>query len=430
MQINEVKGKILIKKGEIVDPFKNEIYKSDIIVENGKIVEIGTDLSDESADQVINASGQYIAPGFVDIHVHFREPGNEVAETLESGAKAALAGGFTKVCTMPNTTPAVDNEAEVLSVYRKTEHLPTDVYPIAAITLKREGKQITEMGALKAAGAVAFSDDGTPLTNSQILRNALEYAKITGNAIINHAEEPELRADGIMNEGIISTKTGLSGNPAIAEETMIHRDIEVAKYSEGRLHVPHVSTAGSVDLIRKAKAEGVNVTAEVTPHHISLTDEYMLKFDANGKVAPPLRTEQDRKALIEGLKDGTIDVIATDHAPHVIDSKETTLDLAAFGMIGLESAFGLIITKLFHEEKMDLLDIIKKITLNPAKVVNLELPEFKVGEAANMTIFNTDEWWIFSRKNVVSRSFNSPFFGTELTGKAKLIVKDNFLINC
>jgi len=430
MQINEIKGKILIKNGTVLDPFKNEVYKSDFLIEKGKITEIGEKLDESGVDKVIDAKNRYIAPGFFDMHVHFREPGYEMAETLESGSRAALAGGFTKVCTMPNTTPAIDNEAEVLSVYRKTAHLPVDVYPIAAITVNREGRQITEMMRLKQAGAVAFSDDGTPLTNSQILRNAFEYSLITGNAVINHAEDPELRAEGIMNESEFSTKTGLAGNPAIAEETMINRDIEIAKFTGGKIHVPHVSTAGSVALIRKAKADGINITAEVTPHHISLTDEYMLTFDANGKVAPPLRSETDRKALIAGLKDGTIDAIATDHAPHVIDKKETTLDLAAFGMIGLESAFGLILTQLYHGEKMDLLEIIKKITLNPAKIMNVELPKFALQEAANITIFNPDEWWIFNRKNVESRSFNSPFFGTELTGKAKLIIKDNYLINC
>ncbi len=371
MQINEIKSNILVKNGIILDPFKNKEYKSDILVENGVIKEIGENLSEKGVEKVIDAKNRYISPGFIDIHVHFREPGYEVAETLESGSRAALSGGFTKVCTMPNTSPAVDNEAEVLSVYYKTRNFPTDVYPIAAITKGREGKEITEMGIMKAAGAVAFSDDGAPVTDGQILRNAFEYAKITGNAIINHAEEPSLKANGIMNESIVSTITGLNGNPSIAEETMIYRDIAIAKYTHGKIHVPHVSTAGSVELIRKAKSAGVDITAEVTPHHISLTDEYMKKFDANGKVAPPLRTENDRLALIAGLKDGTIDVIATDHAPHVIDVKETTLDLAAFGMIGLESAFGLIMTQLFHGEKMGLLDIIKTITVNPAKIMNL-----------------------------------------------------------
>ncbi len=430
MQINKIDKNLLIKNGTVLDPFKNKEYKSDILIEDGKIKELADNISEKKVAKVIDAKGRYISPGFVDMHVHFREPGYEIAETLESGAKAALAGGFTKVCTMPNTIPVVDNEAEVLSVYRKTEHLPTDVYPIAAITMNSDGEKITEMDTLKKAGAVAFSDDGVPLINGQILRNALEYSRITSNAIINHAEDPDLRHDGIINEGLVSTQTGLSGNPAIAEETMINRDIKVAEYTGGKLHVPHVTSAGSVELIRNAKANGINITAEVTPHHISLTDEYMKKFDANGKVAPPLRTEKDRKALIEGLKDGTIDAIATDHAPHVIDKKETTLDLAAFGMIGLESAFGLALTKLYHEEKFRLLDIVKIMTVKPAEIMNLKLPVFDVGEAANLTLFNADEWWIFNRKNVESKSCNSPFFGTELTGKAKLVVKNEFLINC
>ncbi len=430
MKINKLDKTLLLKNGQIIDPFNDKIYKSDILIKNGIISEIAENISEEGIDKVINIKNRNICPGFVDIHVHFREPGYENAETLESGCRAALAGGFTKVCTMPNTSPAVDNEAEVLNVYKKTAHLPVDVYPVAAISKGRKGKELTEMVELAEAGAVAFSDDGSPVENSQLLRNAFEYSKITGLPIINHAEDPILKNNGIMNESVVSTQVGLTGNPSIAEEIMIMRDIEIANFTNSKIHVPHVSTEGSVELIRSAKAKGVNISAEVTPHHLSLTDEYMKKFDANGKVAPPLRTEKDRQALIEGLKDGTIDAIATDHAPHVYDTKETTLDLASFGMIGLESAFGLLMTNLVHTKMLDILDLIKKITVNPAKIMNLELPKIEIGEKANLTIVNPDEWWIFSKKNVVSKSHNSPFFGTELTGRAKFIVTEKNIINC
>jgi len=428
MQIKAIQDELLLRNATVVDPFKNETYKTDILLEKGWIKSIGQSVDPKIVNNIEDLKGLYIAPGFVDLHVHLREPGHEDEETIATGVRAALAGGFTKICCMPNTNPAIDTKEAVRFIYRQAENLLADVYPIAAITKGRQGAELTEMVDLSQAGAVAFSDDGTPLKNSQIMRYALEYSKMTGKPIINHAEDVDLKAEGLMHEGIVSTQLGLPGNPGLAEELMIYRDLQLAKLTGARLHVPHVSTANSVELIRKAKATGINVTAEATPHHFSLTDEYMRTFDANGKVAPPLRTENDRQAVIAGLKDGTIDAIATDHAPHTIDTKETTLDLASYGMIGLETAFALAMTNLVHAEHLTLLQLIKLLTVNPATILNLPLAKLEEGAEANLTVFDPKEWWVFSRKNIYSRSQNTPFIGAELTGRIKgVITKSHYV---
>lgn len=429
MQIKAINEELLLQNAVIVDPFKDNIYEADILIGKGKIKNIEQKIDPKNVKICEDLKGSYIAPGFIDLHTHLREPGNEDEETIATGVKAALAGGFTKICCMPNTDPPIDTQEAVRFIYRQAENLLAEVYPIAAITKGRQGAELTEMVELANAGAVAFSDDGTPLKNAQIMRYALEYSRLTGKPIINHAEDIDLKADGLMNEGVVSTHLGLPGNPAIAEEIMINRDLQLAKFTSARLHVPHVSTAGSVELIRQAKAEGVHVTAEVTPHHFSLTDEYMRTFDANGKVAPPLRTEADRQALIAGLKDGTIDAIATDHAPHTIDTKETSLDLASYGMIGLETAFALAMTNLVHPGHLTLLQLIKLLTVNPAAIMNIALPKLENGVDANLTIFDPNQWWVFNRKNIYSRSQNTPFIGAELTGRIKAVVTKSHYIS-
>ncbi|MFA4838342.1 MAG: dihydroorotase [Candidatus Neomarinimicrobiota bacterium] len=421
MQIDKMNGKVLLANGKIVDPVGEKIFDADILIENGMIVRLEKGITPKNDMEIVNLNGQMVSPGFVDLHVHFREPGFEDKETIASGCRAALAGGFTKVCCMPNTDPPIDTQESVRFIYRKAEGQIVDVYPIAAITKNRKGEELTEMVELSSAGAVGFSDDGDPLVNAQIMRYALEYSKIVDKPIINHAEDPALKADGYMNEGIVSTQLGIPGNPSIAEEIMIYRDLTLARFTNSRLHIPHVSTKVAVALIRQAKADGVRVTAEATPHHFSLTDEYMRSFDANGKVSPPLRSEADRLALIEGIKDGTIDAIATDHAPHQYDTKETSLDLASYGMIGLESAFGLSMTNLVHAGHISFMDLIKLLTIKPARAMNLPLPGIKVGEEANLTIVDPDEWWVFSRKDIYSRSQNTPFIGRELTGRVKSV---------
>ena len=365
----------------------------------------------------------------MDLHVHFREPGYENSETIETGCRAALAGGFTKVCCMPNTNPAIDTRETVRFIYEKAENEIVDVYPIAAVTKGRKGEELTEMVELAEAGAVAFSDDGAPVKNAQLMRFALEYSKITGKPVINHAEDSQLKADGIMNEGVVSTQMGISGNPGIAEQVMIARDLCLAEFVNARIHIPHISTAGSVELIRQAKGRGLTVTAEATPHHFSLTDEYMRSFDANGKVAPPLRTEEDRLAIIAGIKDGTIDAIATDHAPHIYDTKETSLDLASYGMIGLETAFALAMTNLVHKEAITLMELIKLLTIKPAMLMQLPIPTFEKGAEASFTVFNPDEWWVFNRKNIFSKSYNTPFIGSEFTGRVKAVYNKSHYIN-
>ncbi|MDD5062004.1 MAG: dihydroorotase [Candidatus Marinimicrobia bacterium] len=429
MQIKAIKDELLLRNALVVDPFKQETYETDILIEKGKIKSIGKSIAAEKIKNKTDLKGLYVAPGFVDLHTHLREPGNEDEETIATGVRAALAGGFTKICCMPNTDPAIDTQEAVRFIYRQAENLLAEVYPIAAITKGRQGAELTNMVELAQAGAVAFSDDGTPLQNSRLMRFALEYSKLTAKPVINHAEDPELKSDGLMNEGIVSAQLGLPGNPAQAEEIMINRDLQLAKFTGARLHVPHVSTAGAVELIRKAKAEGVKVSAEATPHHFSLTDEYLRTFDANGKVAPPLRTESDRQALIAGLKDGTIDAIATDHAPHTIDTKETSFDLASYGMIGLETAFALAMTHLVHPGHLTLVQLIKLLTVNPATIMNLPLAKLQNGAEANLTIFDPNEWWIFNRKNIYSRSQNTPFLSAELTGRIKAVITKSHYVS-
>jgi dihydroorotase len=421
MEKRAITSSILFKNAKVIDPFQEESYDTDILVDKGKILKLSKNISEKEAKEQIDLKGLYLAPGFVDLHVHFREPGYENSETIETGCRAALAGGFTKVCCMPNTDPAIDTRETVRFIYEKAENEIVDVYPIAAVTKGRKGEELTEMVELAEAGAVAFSDDGAPIKNAQLMRFALEYSKITGKPVINHAEDSQLKADGIMNEGVVSTQLGISGNPGIAEQIMIARDLRLVEFVNARIHIPHVSTAGSVELIRQAKAKGLTVTAEATPHHFSLTDEYMRSFDANGKVAPPLRTEDDRLAIIAGIKDSTIDAIATDHAPHIYDTKETSLDLASYGMIGLETAFALAMTNLVHKEAITLMELIKLLTIKPATLMQLPLPIFEKSAEANFTIFNPDEWWVFSRKNIYSKSYNSPFIGNEFTGRVKAV---------
>lgn len=428
MEKRAITSSILFKNAKLIDPFQEKIYDTDILVNKGKIQKLSKNISEKEAREQIDLKGLNVAPGFVDLHVHFREPGYENSETIETGCRAALAGGFTKVCCMPNTNPAIDTRETVRFIYEKAESEIVDVYPIAAVTKGRKGEELTEMVELAEAGAVAFSDDGAPIKNAQLMRFVLEYSKITGKPVINHAEDSQLKADGIMNEGVVSTQLGISGNPGIAEQIMIARDLRLAEFVNARIHIPHVSTAGSVELIRQAKAKGLTVTAEVTPHHFSLTDEYMRSFDANGKVAPPLRTEEDRLAIIAGIKDGTIDAIVTDHAPHIYDTKETSLDLASYGMIGLETAFALAMTNLVHKEAITLMELIKLLTIKPATLMQLPLPIFEKGAEANFTIFSPDEWWVFSRKNIYSKSYNTPFIGSEFTGRVKAVfVKSHYV---
>ena len=363
-----------------------------------------------------------ITHGFCDLHVHFREPGREDKETLQTGSLAAMAGGFTRVCVMPNTNPPLDSPESINFIREKAENCPIHIHPIGAVTKSQDGNDLTEMGLMHQEGAVAFSDDGLPIQDGAMMRIALEYATLVDVPIINHAEDVCLRAEGVMHEGRISTHLGLPGNPDLAESAMVHRDLELAEFTGARLHVPHVSSAKAVHHIREMKQKNKNVTAEVTPHHLFFNDDALTSFNTHLKVAPPIRTEEDRRALIQAVKDGTIDCIATDHAPHTIEDKETTFDLASFGMIGLESCFGAVHKVLMDQEGLQLEDVIALLTAKPRAIMGFDPDLFTLGRAAEINVIDADKEWTFEREHVRSRSINSPFYGEPLKGKVELTI--------
>ena len=426
MNINKLYKNVLLKDGTIYDPFKKKRIKGNILITNGKINGIG-DIKASGGADIIDCTNLIITHGFCDIHAHFREPGREDKETLQTGAKAALAGGFTRVCVMPNTNPPLDDPESILFIVEKAEETPIYIHPIGAITKGQLGKEITEMGAMKSEGAVAFSDDGVPLQNAYVMRLALEYAGMINVPIINHAEDVSLRNDGVMNEGEISTRLGLSGNPDVAESTMVHRDLQVAQSANSTLHVPHVSTKKSVDEIKKYRSEFPKVTAEVTPHHLYFNDKALITYNTNLKVAPPIRTENDRKALIAAISDGTIDCIATDHAPHTIEEKEAPFDLAPFGMIGLESCFGAVNKVLVKQYGMEIESLIDLLTIKPRKIMGFEQNIFTKGAQAEIAIIDPQSSWTFERDCIHSKSINSPFIGEKLIGKIKYTIVKGLL---
>ena len=426
MKTKVLPKKLIFQNVGILDPVKETNKKGNVLLVNGKITEIGK--FELPSDVItINAEGLILTHGFCDLHVHFREPGNEDKETLESGSRAALAGGFTRVCTMPNTTPPIDSPESISYIIEKSKDCPVYIHPIGAVTKGQAGVEISEMGLMKDMGAVAFSDDGLPIQNGLVMRKALEYSTMLGVPIINHAEDSYLRCDGLMNEGNISTRLGLPGNPSIAESTMVYRDLQLAKITGAMLHVPHVSTAASVQHIKEMKSINNNITAEVTPHHLFFIDKDLFNYNTDLKVAPPIRNDISRKALINGIIEGTIDCIATDHAPHTLQDKETTFDLAAFGMIGLESCFGIVKKVLVDDESLSLLNLVKLLTVSPRKIMGFNYDLLKVGVDAELVLFDPNESWIFEKKNVFSRSINSPFYGQELSGKIKYTVSKGYI---
>jgi dihydroorotase len=364
--------------------------------------------------------GAYVSPGWMDMHVHLREPGFEHKETIQTGCAAAAFGGFTAVACMPNTNPPIHTRDVVEYIIRKSEQLPVAVHPIACVSKDRKGKQITEMADLKKGGAVAFSDDGDPVYDSRLMRVALEYASMLDMPIINHEEDLSLSRPGHMNESAVSTRLGLQGTPPIAEEVMIARDILLAQHTGGHVHVAHISTKGAVDLVRQAKARGIKVTTEVCPHHFDLTDEEIDRrhFDTNCKMHPPLRTEEDRLAMIEGLLDGTIDAICTDHAPHAIEEKEVEFIYAPNGILGLETAWPLSVRRLLDESKMPLKSILDCLIKAPREILRLPVPSLEIGAQAELTFFNTDETWTYQQKHIKSKSINTPYLGEQFKGRA------------
>jgi dihydroorotase len=418
--------KILLKSGRIIDPFSKKTFNGDLLIESGKISKISDSISTKGKDyKVINCKGLVVTHGFCDMHVHFREPGREDKETLESGSYSALAGGFTQVCTMANTNPVIDSPEHIHYIVSKSQKLPIDIFPIGAVSKGMKGEELTEMLLMQKNGAIAFSDDGVPIQNAQFMKLALTYSKMLNVPIMNHAEDIFLRNDGVMNASSTSNNLGLKGNTSLGEAVMVYRDLLLAESLKSKLHLLHLSTKEAVDLLKQFKSKKQLITAEVSPHHLYFVDEDIDSFDTNLKVAPPVRSKKDRKALIEGIKSGLIDCIATDHAPHTLEDKETTFNEAAFGMIGLESCFGVVNKVLVKENGMSLKSLIEKITVNPRKVMNLETNLFATGSKAQITIFDPNEKWKFKNSHILSKSSNSPFIGKDLVGKVKFVISKN-----
>jgi len=412
---------ILIKNGRVIDPASRTDKILDIYIEGGKISKIGKNLKTSGA-KILDAKNKIVLPGLIDMHTHLREPGRENVETILSGSIAAVHGGFTSICCMPNTTPAIDNASTLEFVLEKAKNAHCNVYPIAAITKQRKGETLSEMAELKSLGAAGFSDDGSGIQNSHLMRRAMEYSLMLNVPIISHCEDESLSSCGSMNEGYISTVLGLSGIPRESEEIMVARDLMLAQLTCARLHICHVSTKRSVELIRSAKKRGVKVTCEVTPHHFTLTEEVVKTFDTNTKVNPPLRTKEDVKALEKGLKDGTIDVIASDHAPHLSTEKELEYENAPFGMLGLQTAFPLVMKQLVERKVLTLAEAIEKLTINPAQILNIKKGRIRVGEDADITIFDPKKNWQFRNEDIKSLSENSPFIGWNFTGKVVCVI--------
>ena len=452
---------LLIRGGHIIDPGQDIDQIADLVIDEGKIRQLGKGMpivvasqsperSEGAAKQslVIDATGMVVCPGFVDLHCHLREPGFEDKETIATGTRAAAAGGFVGICCMANTSPPIDNRAMVDWVKQKAaEEGIVHVFPVGCVTKGRDGKEVCDMAELAEAGVVAFSDDGAPVVSSQVMRRALEHSHALGLPIVDHCEDRRLSNDGVVNEGWVSAKLGVKGIPANAEEIMIARDLALAKLTNARIHIAHVSTCGSVEIVRRAKEEGISVTAEVTPHHLTLTEEKVIasprpsplqregvessqlsavsSYDTNAKVNPPLRTEDDITCLVEGLKDGVLDAIATDHAPHTLADKDCSLETAAFGISGFETAFGCLMG-LVHKGEIGLVTLISKLTCEPARIVDKgnELGTLRIGSPANVTIFAPDREWVVDSSKFASKGKNTPFDGCKFKGKVMATIVD------
>jgi len=432
--------KLIIRNGRVVDP-KNKIDKKiDILIENGKIVKIGDSSEFRPGDvtrstMTIDAAGKVVTPGLIDMHTHLREPGREDEETIASGTRAAAQGGFTSICCMPNTEPVIDSVSGVKFILTTaSQEGVVNVYPIGSITKGQKGEELAEIGKMRIAGIVGISDDGKPVMNAQIMRRTLEYAKMFNLPVISHCEDLNLSLDGVMNEGFTSTTLGLKGIPSQAEEIMVARDIALAELTGGKLHLAHITTGLSVELIRQAKKKRISVTCETAPHYFSLSEEDVRGYNTNTKVNPPLRTKDDIEALCEGLADATIDCIASDHAPHLDEEKDLEYNMAPFGIIGLETVVPLILTNLVSKKILSLNQAIAKLTVNPANILGLEKGTLSIGSDADLTIIDLN-----LKKKIgnefTSQSRNSPFIGMELNGfpvativAGKVVMKDGKLV--
>ncbi len=418
---------LLIKYGRLIDPASGTDEEFDVLISEGKVVKVDKNIKKNSI-QIVNAKDCIVVPGLVDMHVHFREPGREDVETIIGGSWVAAKSGYTSVCTMPNTNPVIDNQALVRYIKKQAESGPINVFPIAAITKGSMGEELTEMGELIEGGAVAFSDDGKPVMNSTTMRRALEYSRMFNVPIITHAEDSTLSEGGIMNEGNNSIFLGLKGIPREAEEIMIARDVLLTRLTKGRLHVAHVSSKGSLDIIAMAKHNGIKVTCETAPHYFSLTDDAIAEYLSMAKMNPPLRTEEDRKAIIEGLKNGLIEVIATDHAPHLPNEKMQEIAFAPFGIIGLETAVPLIITVLVKGNGFSYLQAFEKVTINPGKILGIDRGSIKEGAVADITIIHPEKKITVDEKFIISRCKNSPFIGREFFGSVEYTICNGTIV--
>ncbi len=422
---------LLLKGGTLLDPETGTRRRADVLIRDGIIARVAEALD---ADDVpaYDCTDRLIAPGWMDMHVHFREPGYEHKETIETGARAAAAGGFTTVACMPNTDPPIHTRDVVEFILERAEPTPVDVHPIATVSKERAGSELAEMADLEEGGAVAFSDDGSPVQHAGLMRRALEYSSMLERPIINHMEELTLNPHGHMHEGAVSSRLGVAGIPGLAEEVMIARDVEIAAFTGGHIHVAHISTRRAVELVREAKARGVNITAEVCTHHLALTDEAVEAsgFSTHTKMHPPLRSADDVAALKDGLRDGTIDALCTDHAPHASFEKEVEFAAAPFGILGLETAWGLIGRELIEPGILTVEEAVRKLTIAPRQILRLPMPMLDAGAPATLTIFDATTQWAFAEEHIQSKSENTPFVGDEMVGKPWAIYnKGQFVAN-
>jgi dihydroorotase len=415
--------KMLIKGGRVVDPSQELDEVCDVLVEDGKIAAIGGSLDKGGGSETIDAKGLVVSPGMVDMHVHLREPGREDEETIESGARAAVAGGFTALACMPNTEPPIEGEEGVKFVLAKARDADSArVYPIAAITKGLRGELLAEIGSAIKAGAAGVSDDGRSVADSALMRRALEYSLMFGKVVISHSEDPSLSGSGVMNEGMMSTLLGLKGIPNASEEVAVARDIALARLTSGRLHIAHASTARALEMVKEAKTLGLKVTCEVTPHHFTLTDHAVKSYSTNTKMNPPLRSEEDLGALRHGLRTGLVDAIASDHAPHSPEEKDQEYDVAPFGIVGLETSLGLALTELYHKNIVTIPGLVRLMSTNPAGILGVPCGTLKIGASADITLFDPEREWVVDAAKFVSKSRNTPFSDWKLRGKAVTVI--------